>query len=306
MSTAPVRTDSAGGLAHVPRRRGVAFVHGALLILAPIEIFTAILILTGVPVAAWVPVVVGVLLLVTAAVEVVIASRAYLRARWAGSSRKNAARSLVRESVPAPIARFARFELLLWESVGRVVARRPLVPRGGRGFSYHRHELPLLLAFACLGLLEIAVVHWLLPWPVARLIALVVGVMGVLWVLGLIASLTTRPHYVTDGTLAVRVDAHTMIRVARSTITTVAMRLNYIAEDGVQTAPSADGEGALVSIVRHGQTNVSVSLAHGATLDVPGHGVLSVDGLSFWVDGPDALQALLQEDPKCSTVSPER
>ena len=305
MSTAPVRADSAGGLGHVPRRRGVAFVHGALLILAPIEIFTAILILTGVPVASWIPVVVGVLLLVTAAAEVVIASRAYLRARWAGSSRKNAARSLVRESVPAPIARFARFELLLWESVGRVVARRPFVPRGGRSFSYHRHELPLLIAFAGLGLVEIVVVHWLLPWPVARIIALVVGVMGVLWVLGLVASLSTRPHFVTDRTLAVRVDAHTMIRVERSTITTVAVRLNHIAEDGVQTVPTVDGGGAFVSIVRHGQTNVNVSLVHGTTLDVPGHGVQSVERLSFWVDEPDALRALLQGDQERSTLSPE-
>lgn len=305
MSTTPVRRSAASGSRRPSRRSRTAIVHGALLVLAPIEIATAILILIGVPVAAWIPVTVGLLLLATVAAEVVLASRVYLRARRADCSRRSAVRALLHESVPAPIARFARFELLLWESAGRWVTRRPLVPHGARGFTFHRHELPVLVAFAVLGVVEIAVVHWLLPWPAIRIVALVLGVMGVLWVLGYLASLSTRPHYVTDRTLAVRVDAHTMIRVERSTITTVAVRLNHIAEDGVQTAPSADGDGAFVAIVRHGQTNVNVSLVHGTTLDVPGHGVLSVERLSLWVDEPDALRALLPGDQKRSTVSPE-
>lgn len=276
------------------RGRGTAFVHGALLVLAPIEIVTAVLIVTGVPVAGWIPMVVGALLVVTVTAEVVFASRVYLRARRNGSSRRDAARTLFHESVPAPIARFARFEFLLWESSARWAAQRPLVPHGGQGFTYHRHELPVLLAFVGLGIVEIAVVHWLLPWPVARIIALVLGVMGVLWVLGFLASLSTRPHYVTDETLAVRVDARTVIRVERSRIAAATPALNHSAEDGARVSRASGGEGDAVSIVRHGQTNVSVSLEHGTMLDVPGHGVMTVERLSFWVDEPEALRAALQ------------
>lgn len=303
MSTTPDRSGAAGTSKPVARGRGTALVHAALLVLAPVEIVTAVLIVTGVPIVGWIPVVVGVLLVVTVAAEVVLASRVYLRARRTGSSRKHAARTLIRESVPAPIARFARFEFLLWESAARWAARRPLVPQGGQGFTFHRHETPILMAFAGLGTIEIVVVHWLLPWPVARIIALVLGVMGVLWVLGFLASLSTRPHYVTDKTLAVRVDAHTMIRLERSRIATATPALNHSAEDGVRIGRSPDGEGEAVSIVRHGQTNVSVSLEHGTALDVPGHGVLNVRRLSFWVDEAEALCASLQRNSHSITGS---
>ena len=303
MSTTPDRSGTVGTSKPVARGRGTALVHAALLVLAPIEIVTAVLIVTGVPIVGWIPVVVGVLLVATVAAEVVLASRGYLRARRTGSSRKGAARALVRESVPTPVARFARFELLLWESAGRLVARRPVVPHGGRGFTFHRHETPILLAFAGLGLVEIVVVHWLLPWPVARIIALVLGVMGVLWVLGFLASLSTRPHHVTDETLAVRVDADTLIRVERSMITAVATALHHAAEDGLQIGRSPDRAGDVVSLVRHGQTNVSVSLEHGAALDIPGHGVMHVKTLSFWVDEAEALCASLQGNSHSITGS---
>ncbi|SLM99322.1 hypothetical protein [Brevibacterium yomogidense] len=303
MST--TRSTSGAEVASNPlaRGRGTAILHAALLVLAPLEIATAILIVADVPVAVWIPVIIGGLLVTTVAAEVVLATRVFLRARRAGSPRREVARTLVRESVPAPMVRFARFEILLWVSAARWVARRPLVPAGGRGFTFHCHERPILLAFAGLGLVEIALVHWLLPWPVAQIIALVLGVMGVLWVLGFLASLSTRPHYVTDGTLAVRVDAHTMIHLDRSRIATATPALNHSTEDGVRIGRSPDGEGEAVSIVRHGQTNVSVSLEHGTALDVPGHGVLNIKRLSFWVDGAEALCALLQRNSHSITGS---
>lgn len=297
MSTARSNPSAAGASGPVSRGRGTAIAHTAFLVLAPIEIATAVLIATGVPLAVWVPMVVGGLLVATVAAEVVLAARVYLRARRAGSPRREAVRSLVRASVPAPIARFARFEILLWVSVGRWVARRPFVPAVGRGFTFHRHEMPVLLAFAGVGIVEIVVVHWLLPWPVAQTIALVLGVMGVLWVLGFLATLSTRPHWMADGVLAVRVDSHTMIRMDLSSIESVTAALNHAADDGVQVVPSASGEGEAVSIVRHGQTNVSVSLEHRTTLEVPGHGVANVTRLSFWVDEPEPLLELLRQSP---------
>ncbi|HLR45404.1 MAG TPA: hypothetical protein VK065_09480 [Brevibacterium sp.] len=297
MSATQSGSGAAGTATPVRQRRGTAVVHGALLVLAPLEIAAAILLATGVTVAVWIPVVLGGLLIATVAAEVALASRVYLRARRAGSPRRKALRTLVGESVPAPILRFARFEILLWVSAGRWAARRPLVPAGGRGFTFHRHEMPILLTFAGLGIVEIAVVHWLLPWPTVRLIALLLGVVGVLWVLGFLASLSTRPHWVTETVLAVRVDAHTMIRMDLSTIDSVAVALHHIAEDGVQVVPSPSDEGVAVSVVRHGQTNITVSLAHGTTPEVPGHGVVDATRLSFWVDEPGSLREHLQQGP---------
>ncbi|SMY11172.1 hypothetical protein [Brevibacterium jeotgali] len=300
MITARWTSRAARASAPVSRGRATAIVHAALLVLAPIEIATAVLIATGVPLAVWIPIVVGVLLVATVAAEVVLAARVYLRSRRAGSSRRDAVRQLVRESVPAPVVRFARFEILLWVSAGRWVARRPLVPADGRGVTFHRHEMPVLLAFAGLGVVEIVVAHWLLPWPVARIAALLLGVMGVLWVLGFIASLSTRPHWVTDRVLGVRVDSDTMIRVDLSSIAVVTVAMHHSAENGVQVVPSPSGRGEAVSVARHGQTNISVSLEHGTALDVPGHGVVEVTRLSFWVDEPESLLELLPQGPRAA------
>lgn len=296
MRTAPSRTRTAAGPPLLTGRNRTAFVHGALLVLAPAEAATAVLFLAGIPVAPWIPITVGALLLVTVIAEIALALCVYGQARQDGDSRRSAVRAIAREAVPAPVVRSARFEVLLWESIWRWVSRRPLVPERGQGFSYHRYELPVLLAFAVLGIVEIALVHWLLPWPAVRVVALILGVMGVIWVLGFLASLSTRPHHVTDTTLTVRVDAHHEIRIERSTITTVRTGLNHYPTDGVHLDQSSDGGGAGVSVARHGQTNVCLSLADGTTVDVTHHGVVAANRVTFWADEPERLRSRLHEE----------
>lgn len=296
MRTTPSRTRTAAGSPLRTGRNRTAYIHSALLVLAPAEAAMAVLFLAGIPVAPWIPITVGALLLVTVIAEIVLAVCVYGQARQEGDSRRSAVRAIAREAVPAPIVRSARFEALLWESIWRWVSRRPLVPECGQGFSYHRYELPVLLAFAVLGIVEIALVHWLLPWPTVRVVALVLGVMGVVWVLGFLASLSTRPHHVTDTTLTVRVDAHHEIRIERSTITTARTGLKHYPTDGVHLERPSEGGGAGVSVARHGQTNVCLSLADGTTVDVTGHGFLAVNRVAFWVDEPDRLRGHLHEE----------
>jgi hypothetical protein len=99
---------------------------------------------------------------------------------------------------------FVRLEIGIWRSLFLWVTRR--VAGQGPGvatFSYARQILPLLAAFIFVSLIELPVVHLLIPWDTVRLVALVVSVWGLLWMLGLLASMKVFPHLLDDAELRI-------------------------------------------------------------------------------------------------------
>ena len=82
------------------------------------------------------------------------------------------------------------FELRLYRSLLRWLARRPDVPRSGaEAFGYSREVTPLLLVWIFASAIEIPFFHLLIPWHSVRVIGLVVSVWGLLWMLGFLAGL---------------------------------------------------------------------------------------------------------------------
>ncbi|MFP1626475.1 hypothetical protein ACLB9X_15170 [Streptomyces sp. 5K101] len=61
--------------------------------------------------------------------------------------------------------------------------------------------------------LEILAVEFLIPWPVVRIILLVLSVYGTVWILGFIAALSVRPHTVGDGKVVLRFAHFTQIAI---------------------------------------------------------------------------------------------
>jgi hypothetical protein len=59
-----------------------------------------------------------------------------------------------------------------------------------------RKATPILVAFMFLSALEIPILPLVLPWAAVRYSLLVLGVWGLLWMLGLLASICTYPHVV--------------------------------------------------------------------------------------------------------------
>ena len=77
-------------------------------------------------------------------------------------------------------------EIGIWRSLFLVAdaPRARAGPRRRRPSRTRAQLLPLLAAFIFVSLIELPVVHLLIPWDTVRLVALVVSVWGLLWMLG--------------------------------------------------------------------------------------------------------------------------
>ena len=113
-------------------------------------------------------------------------------------------RQSTRTTVSALVRRAVSFELGVWRSLYRWTTRRPLGPEDAETFGYARPVTPVIWAFIGLSAIEIPVAHLLLPWQTERVIVLVVGIWGLTWMLGLLASLRTYPHVVGGSGLRIR------------------------------------------------------------------------------------------------------
>jgi hypothetical protein len=96
------------------------------------------------------------------------------------------------------------FELGMWRSLYRWIARRPVAPPGAKAFGYSAEKTPILWAFIALNAIEIPAFHLLLPWPTVRRIVDVLGAYSFVWMLGLLASIRVHPHVVGDSGLRIR------------------------------------------------------------------------------------------------------
>lgn len=96
-------------------------------------------------------------------------------------------------------------EIASYRAIFRFVFRRPRVPAGATGFTYHSPVLALLVAFIVLSTVELVVVDLLVRrWEAVRLPLLVLGLWGVVWMVGLLLGMLTRPHAVGPDGIRVR------------------------------------------------------------------------------------------------------
>jgi hypothetical protein len=85
--------------------------------------------------------------------------------------------------------RFVILEIGIWRSLFLLVTRRISgMGPGVHKFSYHRQEAPIIGAFIFVSLIELPVVHLLIPWETVRLVVLVISVWGFLWMVGFLAT----------------------------------------------------------------------------------------------------------------------
>ena len=160
--------------------------------------------------------------------------------------------------------------------------RRPDVPPGATGFRYVGIVLPVLWAFIVVSALEVVIVHIVVPWPGVRLVLDVLGVWGVLWMLGLTAALTVKPHLLDDAGLRIRNGVATDVPVPWDAVATVAPR-QRAREKSRAVQLDHEGDSVLVNVVTGSQTNVDIVLRHPLPLPLPS-GVETVTGIRLHVD----------------------
>jgi hypothetical protein len=175
-------------------------------------------------------------------------------------------------------------EIGVWRSLFLWVTR--LVPGMGprvEAFSYSRQIAPIMGAFIFVSLIELPVVHLLIPWDAVRIAALIVSVWGLLWMVGMLASMKVFPHLLDGDGLRIRYGTSTDIHIPREAIASVKARRR-----SVDTRHHVHVDGTVVSVPVMKQTRVDVVL-HGPTaIELP-DGRAEVTEVRFYADDAGGL-----------------
>jgi hypothetical protein len=183
-------------------------------------------------------------------------------------------------------------ELSIYASIGRFIARRPAIPRGAAGFSYHKPVLTVLIIFIVLSAVEIPIVDLIVHrWPIVRVAFLILGIWGVTWMIGFLCAYLMRPHTVGPDGIRVRQGLETDIALSWDDIASVA-RNKRIDEPKSPRIEEADASRTLVFRIQD-ETVIEIELERPTVVRLPGGGAKGGDqtitGLRIWVDDPRAF-----------------
>lgn len=187
-----------------------------------------------------------------------------------------------------------RLEIALYLALARWLARRPDVPADATPVGYSRLVAPMLWLWILGSAVEVVVVEVVLrhldqPWAAAlRMPLLVLGIWGVLWMLGMLASYRVRPHVVTDDQLLVRSGAFAWAVVPLGVIESSRMAEHEL--PGVVRSLHVEGPLLLVGV--GSRTNVELVLSRSTTL-LTSRGEVRAGRVGIWVDEPRAVAAQL-------------
>ena len=172
------------------------------------------------------------------------------------------------------------------------VLRRPDVPPGALGFRYVGTVLPVLWAFIVVSALEVVIVHIVVPWPTARLALDVAGIWGVLWMLGLTASLTVKPHLLDDAGMRIRNGVLTDVTVPWEAVAAVTVR-RRAREKSSAIQLDRDGDSTALNVVVGSQTTVDVALRRPLEVSLPA-GPETVTAIRLHADDAQGLVAAVR------------
>jgi len=181
--------------------------------------------------------------------------------------------------------KLVRYEMGLWLALYRWVFRRPEpVPPGSVSFSYAGSVSTVLTAFIVVSAIEIPVLHLLLPWTVVRIIAWIVGVYGLLWMIGLMATMRVYPHVVGDSGIRIRKSMALDLTVPWGNIRSVRSRGRSLPPEG-----QTQFEDGVLSYGMAGGTTVDLVLEEPITLPEKKTQGAPVREIRFHADRPDEL-----------------
>jgi hypothetical protein len=190
-----------------------------------------------------------------------------------------------------------RFELAMWRSLIRWITHRPVVPGGeATAFGYSAAKAPVIWIFIALNAIEIPAFHLLLPWPVARHIVDLLGAYGLIWMLGILASVYVHPHVVDDSGLRVRNGLSVDLLIPWDDVATVRARTRLLSR-----GRTVQVDDRVLSVAALSQTNVDVVLLGPTMLPVRGNGE-PVTEVRLYADDPAALVARAGRHPTADAV----
>lgn len=207
----------------------------------------------------------------------------------------NAARRLPGQAFRLAV-RVVRLEIDIWVSLYRWVFRRParIVP-GTVTFGYGAAVAPLFWVFIVISAIEIPLLDLLLPTLTWRLIGLGLGLWGLLWMLGLLASMYVYPHLVGPDGIRIRSGFSVDQVIGWDDVAEVRVRREKFA--GSRTVQLGDApEGTALHVTVSSETTVQIVLATPRTVQVPKVGPTEISVLCASTDDPTGFLAAVREN----------
>lgn len=197
-------------------------------------------------------------------------------------------------SWPAHAWRAVVFEVDLYRSLARWLRRRPDIPAGARPRGYAQQVTPVMWLWIFASAAELPLVHVLVPWEAVRIALLAVGVWGLVWMLGLLASLHVFPHLLTDEAVRVRNGKRHDVRVPWEWISSVRHDDRGLESSVWALQPRETERGTELQVGVSGRVNVELRLDRVRTVGTA-KGPMDVSAVSFWCDDPRAVVRELKE-----------
>ncbi|GEK80442.1 PH domain-containing protein [Agrococcus baldri] len=190
------------------------------------------------------------------------------------------------------LARAAAIEGSSWRALWRWATRAPRVPEGSSEHSWHGGTKLVLGVFIVLSAIEIPIVDLIVhPWPWVRIPLLALGVWGLLFMLGMAAGQTTRPHAVGPEGIIVRGGFDRELVLPWSDIAAVSAR-RWGAPDGKGLQRPEPG---VVALPVGQETHVELVLEPGVALEL-GDGEHTTERLRIAVDDVPGFLAAVRRD----------
>ncbi len=183
-------------------------------------------------------------------------------------------------------------ERATWVNLARWITRRPAVPDGAEGFPYAAAMNPVLIAFIAVSAIEIPVAHLLIPWTWLQIIVLIIGIWGLGWMVGLLATVQLHPH-LADGTgIRIRNANRADLAIPWEAVASVGQRLRSL-DSGKTLQLEETRGGTAVIVCVTSQTNVELRLDRPVIFELPQGPVEAIE-VRCYADDPAALAAAIR------------
>src|SRR5699024_1014760 len=117
-----------------------------------------------------------------------------------------------------PLLRPVAFEIRAFQSLILSLAGGRRVPEGSVPIGYTRGKMTMPVALAVVSVVEVLVVHLLVPWLWLRILLLLLRVWGMLFLFGLLATRVVHPHFVGGDVLHIRWGRTTVLTATLSAV----------------------------------------------------------------------------------------
>jgi hypothetical protein len=186
------------------------------------------------------------------------------------------------------LRRATMMEIRGYQSIYRFVFRRPKVPAGAAGFGYHQPVIAILIVLVAVSAVELIVVDVIVHrWAAVRIPLLILGIWGLVYMIGLLLGMLTRPHAVGPDGIRVRSGGEVDIPLAWDDVYSITHRKHTTREKQPKVTVD-DAANSTLHLRMQDETNIELELERPIRVRLP-HGTETVTGINLYADDPKAF-----------------